>query len=189
MTVPQLAVLLAAGACFASYGWGLARFFRILGRDRRGHLLIAWATLGAVAAHSVAILFFYRHGTARFAIAMALYVISLGLFWWCVQVNRARPLSLAFSSDLPDHLVQDGPYAVMRHPFYASYLVCWIAGVLATGQWVLLATVVLMGWIYHRAALREEAKFAASPLAGAYARYAASTGRYMPRLAVWRARR
>jgi protein-S-isoprenylcysteine O-methyltransferase Ste14 len=82
-----------------------------------------------------------------------------------------------------------GPHAVIRHPFYLSYLLCWIAGVLATGQWLLLATVALMAWIYHRAALKEEAKFAASPMAEAYARYAATTGRYLPRPASRRGRR
>jgi protein-S-isoprenylcysteine O-methyltransferase Ste14 len=39
-----------------------------------------------------------------------------------------------------------------------------------------------MGWIYRRAAVAEEAKFAASPLAEAYQRYAAATGRFLPRL-------
>lgn len=180
MTVPQLAVLLAAGACFASYGWGLARFFRLPGGAARGHRLIAGATLASVLAHLAAILFCYRHGAVRAALALLLYASSLGLFWWCVRVNRDRPPSLAFSADLPDHLVQHGPYSLVRHPFYASYLLCWIAGVLATGQWALLATVALMGCVYHCAALKEEAKFAASPLSDSYARYAARTGRYLP---------
>lgn len=182
MTVAQLAALLAASACFASYGWGLARFFRTPSQDARGHRLITAATAASVLAHYVALAFFYRQGDARFAAAMALYAVSLLLFWWCVAVNRTRPLSLAFSTDRPHHLMAEGPYAVIRHPFYLSYMLCWIAGTLASGCWPLAATIAIMGWIYRRAAVAEEAKFAASPLAEAYRRYAAATGRFLPRL-------
>jgi protein-S-isoprenylcysteine O-methyltransferase Ste14 len=189
MTVPQLAVLLAACACFASYAWGLARFFRRAAADSSNYRLITWATAASVIAQASTILLFYRHGSLRFAGAMALYAVALGMFWWCIRVNRARPLSLAFSTDAPDHLVVAGPYAAVRHPFYVSYLLCWVAGVVATRCLPLLATVALMAWVYHRAALQEEAKFAASPLAEAYARYAATTGRYLPRIAPRRGRR
>ncbi len=181
MTVPQLAALLAASACFASYGWGLLRFFAEPGRAP-GTALVKWTTAVSVAANIAALVFFYRHDDARFGIAVALYGLSLWLFWWAVAVNRARPLSLAYSSDTPEHLVSEGPYAYIRHPLYVSYMLCWIAGVLATGRPALLATVLGMGWIYHRAALVEEAKFAASPLAGEYAGYMRRTGRYFPRM-------
>jgi protein-S-isoprenylcysteine O-methyltransferase Ste14 len=179
MTVPQFAVLAAATTCFASYLWGLARFFRQPGGNRDVALIKA-ATALSVLAQYAAILFFYRHGAWRFALGLAFYALSLALFWWCVAVNRAQPLSLAFSPDPPRHLVVAGPYAYVRHPFYASYLLCWIAGTLAAGEPLLIATVLGTGWLYHRAALAEEAKFAASPLAGEYARYARRTRRYVP---------
>ena len=182
MTMPQLAVLLAASACFASYAWGLARFFRDPGGSSREIALIKAATSLAVVAHIGTMAFAYDHAAWRFVPALALYAASLALFWWAIAVNLARPLSIAFSQDRPEHLVTAGPYAVMRNPLYVSYALCWIAGVLATGQWMLGLSVVVMGWIYHRAALAEEAKFAASPLAAPYAAYAARTGRYLPRL-------
>ena len=175
-------MLLAATACFASYFWGLLRFFRQPGGRERDIRLIQFGTVLSVALHIAAILFFYRYAAWRFAAALVLYVLSLILFWWCVGVNRARPLSLAFSADRPEHLIATGPYARIRHPFYTSYLLCWIAGALAAGQPILIATILGMGWLYHRAALAEEAKFAASPLAADYARYAARAGRYLPRL-------
>lgn len=181
MTVPQLAVLSAAAACFASYGWGLARFFADPGGGP-GTGTVKWATAAAVAAHIAAILFFYDHGALRFAAALAIYALSLSLFWWAIAANRARPLTLAFSPDAPLHLVTAGPYAFIRHPLYVSYALCWIAGTAATGQVLLVPTVLVMGWLYHRAAVKEEGKFAASPLAGEYALYARRTGRYMPRV-------
>lgn len=181
MTVPQLGVLLAATACFLSYGWGLARFFADPGGGP-GTGAVKWATTAAVAAHLSAILLFYNHGWFRFAAALALYCLSLGLFWWAVAATRARPLSLAFSPDRPLHLVTQGPYAFVRHPLYLSYMLCWAAGTLASGWAPLALSVLGMGWLYHRAALKEEEKFAASPLAADYARYARRAGRYLPRL-------
>ena len=181
MTVPQLAALLAAWACFASHAWGLVRFFWIpdgpQGRDSR---IIERATAACILVHSIALVWFFDVAPWRYVLALLLYAVSLAMFWWCVRINRAQPLSLAFSNDRPGHIVTRGPYAWVRHPFYLSYLLCWIAGVLATGQWVLVATVAFMGWIYWRAAVKEEAKFAASPLGEEYRRYAARAGRFVP---------
>jgi len=183
MTVPQLVALTAALACFASYAWGLARFFWVPreagGRDTRA---IELATAAAMLAHGVALVWFFRYGALRFAAGLALYAAALAIFWWCVRINSDRPLSLAYSKDRPAHLVTRGPYAVVRHPFYVSYILCWLAGTLASGRAALLVTVAAMAWIYHRAALLEEAKFAASPLAESYRAYARRTGRYLPRL-------
>lgn len=181
MTVPQLIVLLAATACFLSYGWGLARFFADPGGGK-GTGTVKWATTVSVVLHVTAIAFFYDHEDYSFAAALFLYALSLGLFWWSIAVNRPRPLTIAFSPDAPRHLVTAGPYAYIRHPLYLSYMLCWIAGTLATGQMLLIPTVVAMGWLYHRAALAEERKFAASPLGMDYAHYAERTGRYFPRL-------
>lgn len=180
MTVPQLAVLSAATACFLSYGWGLARFFADPGGGK-GTSTVKWATTVSVVLHIAAIVFLYDHEDYSFAIALFLYALSLGLFWWAVAVNRARPLTIAFSPDAPSHLVTAGPYAYVRHPLYLSYMLCWIAGALATGQALLIPTAVGMGWIYHRAAVKEEKKFAASPLAEEYLHYTDRTGRFFPR--------
>lgn len=183
MTVPQLVALLAACACFASHAWGLARFFWIpAGPGGRGSRIIERATALTMLVHVAALVWSFDYAAWRFGAAMALYALSLAIFWWCVRVNRAQPLSLAFSTDRPGHIVTAGPYARVRHPFYLSYILCWLAGALATGQWWLGLTVLGMAWIYQRAATAEEAKFAASALAEDYRRYAGRAGRFLPRL-------
>ena len=47
----------------------------------------------------------------------------------------------------------------------------WLAGVAATGEWWLLATLAIMAGIYVRAAVAEGRKFPNNPLAGAYDAY------------------
>jgi protein-S-isoprenylcysteine O-methyltransferase Ste14 len=118
--------------------------------------------------------------TVQAVVAMALYLGALGLFWWALSANRAKPLSAVFSPDLPIHLTQAGPYRFIRHPFYASYLLTWVAGVIASGYPWLLLTVVVMGIIYLRAAQTEERKFSASPLARQYEFYRSRTGLFTP---------
>jgi protein-S-isoprenylcysteine O-methyltransferase Ste14 len=180
MTVPQLAVLSAATACFVSYGWGLLRFFADPGGGR-GTGTVKGATAASVAAHVAAILFFYEQEAYSLAVSLLLYALSLAMFWWAIAANHSRPLTIAFSPDAPLHLVTAGPYAYIRHPLYVSYMLCWIAGALATGQALLVFTVLLMGALYHRAAAEEERKFAQSALHAEYALYAQRTGRYFPK--------
>jgi protein-S-isoprenylcysteine O-methyltransferase Ste14 len=113
-------------------------------------------------------------------LAAALYLASLGLFWWAIHTNRAKPLSAVFSPDPPLHLVKRGPYRWIRHPFYTSYLLTWSAGVVATGRVWLICSLVIMTIIYWRAARQEEAKFLRSALASVYAAYRSRTGLFAP---------
>jgi protein-S-isoprenylcysteine O-methyltransferase Ste14 len=73
-----------------------------------------------------------------------------------------------------------GPYGLVRHPFYCSYLLAWVAGVFASRQWWLAITPAIMLAIYWRAARWEENKFSNTPLAGQYAAYRAAVGMLMP---------
>jgi protein-S-isoprenylcysteine O-methyltransferase Ste14 len=116
----------------------------------------------------------------RGLVGVLLYSWSLGLFWWAIRANSTARLSAAFSPDVPVHLVEDGPYRFIRHPFYCSYVLTWLAGTIATGRWWLLPTVVVMVLIYWRAATVEEEKFSRSSLAGEYQRYRARTALLVP---------
>nr|AEQ20614.1 putative protein-S-isoprenylcysteine methyltransferase [uncultured bacterium CSLF43] len=108
------------------------------------------------------------------------YLSSLGLFWWAVATNRWSPLSAAFSDDAPRWLVRDGPYRLIRHPFYCSYLLAWASGAVATLEWWVIATVIVMLAIYLYAARSEERKFQSSELAETYRSYRESTGLFAP---------
>jgi protein-S-isoprenylcysteine O-methyltransferase Ste14 len=120
-------------------------------------------------------------------VGVLLYWSSFLLFWSCIRTNRERPLSLAFCADEPKHLVTDGPYRYVRHPFYLSYLLAWSAGPVVSKRWWLGIGPIIMGIIYHRAARFEEAKFLHGALAQPYESYGRTTGMFLPR--VWAIRR
>jgi protein-S-isoprenylcysteine O-methyltransferase Ste14 len=125
---------------------------------------------------------------ARMLAAGAVFLVALGLFGWAARVNRERPLLLAFAAPSPDYLQTRGPYALVRHPFYASYILGFAGGLLAAGTPWLLPAVAVGIANYWRAAAREERDFQASPLAGAHRVYAERVGMFVPRLASLRVR-
>ncbi|HJV95159.1 MAG TPA: methyltransferase [Albitalea sp.] len=110
-------------------------------------------------------------GTGELVFALAFYATALGLFAWACAVNSRRPLTVAFSSDIPEHVVTSGPYRFMRHPFYAAYCLTWVAGAVASWSWNAALAAAVMVVQYVQAARLEEAKFAASPLAHGYREY------------------
>lgn len=115
-------------------------------------------------------------------VAICFFILSYSLFWSAYVVNKRRPLTLAFSNDLPVHLVQRGPYKFIRHPFYCSYLISYLACVIATGNALYLVIFLVMLGVYIAAAKREEAKFETSLLASEYLKYKNRTGFFVPRL-------
>lgn len=178
----QIANLIAFACCFASFVWAMKYHFRTVERFPIGARAIQLAGGLFILAHLVALL---QPGSSRGAaavIALLLYGASFVLFWVCVRINRGQPLSVAFSNDKPRHLMTRGPYRYVRHPFYASYSLAWIAGIVASAQPWLLLSLLVMGAIYYRAAIQEEQKFASGELAAAYEDYRRRTGMFIPRI-------
>jgi protein-S-isoprenylcysteine O-methyltransferase Ste14 len=169
-------------SCFGSFTWGVRKFFvkpEKLGFGVR--LTLAAGTLFSIA-HLAVILLTSQFHPAAVAAAVVLYGLSLVMFWWAIQANRVKPLAACFAKSESLHLVQHGPYRLVRHPFYCSYLLAWIAGPVGTWNIWLAFTAAIMFVLYLTAAVNEENKFAASSLAEDYASYRATTGRFFPKL-------
>jgi protein-S-isoprenylcysteine O-methyltransferase Ste14 len=180
------AVLLLA--LLASFGWAMRSFFSKPAGDNASMRVVRICGSAFAILHLFAILI--TPVAAPQALAGAcFYFGAFGLFWWAIRTNLRQPLSAVFSPDSPNHLVQDGPYRWIRHPFYCSYMLTWLAGVVATGRLWLLPTVAVMLVLYLKAARIEEDKFGSSPLALAYERYRARTGLFFPNPAKWAAGR
>ena len=177
-------VLAAALAALFSFAWGLQRHFRNEGRMPPGMRALSAASSLAALVFGVQVL---RHGPggdlglAGTLASLLLSLAALALFWWAVRTTRARPPAVAHLGDSPEMVFEDGPYAHVRHPFYLAYCLFWVGTAAAAGgvQWLLAA--LLVGW-YYRVARAEEAGFARSGVAAAYARYKARTGMILPRL-------
>jgi protein-S-isoprenylcysteine O-methyltransferase Ste14 len=170
-----LAALAAVAAAFLA-GVRVA-FVRPAGRHRyaasrvSGAVLLAEAI--AIAAAPVP--------PGRAAGAVAVLAAALALFLWAAWTNRARKLGLAFAGQVSARLQTAGPYRLVRHPFYTSYLLAFAGGALAAWTPWVLPALAAGAVTYARAARAEEAGFLASPLADAYRDYARRVGRFVPR--------
>ena len=120
--------------------------------------------------------------TAVAAVAAPLYIGSAGLFIWAAATNRDQRLALALTREAPTHLVTVGPYRYLRHPFYTSYLLTWLAGALAIQHPAMAIPLIAMGTIYRIAANDEEQRFLDDPrFAADYRRFMTSIGRFLPK--------
>jgi protein-S-isoprenylcysteine O-methyltransferase Ste14 len=158
----------------------MQRFFARPAGSTRGMKIISGFGAAFAAMQLAAIIWIPVTSTAQAIAATALYCCALGLFWWSIKVNSPKPLSAAFSPDSPEHLVKQGPYRLIRHPFYCSYLLMWTAGIVATASLWLVPTVAVMLVVYARAARLEEEKFTRSGLASSYEQYRSQTGLFLP---------
>jgi protein-S-isoprenylcysteine O-methyltransferase Ste14 len=174
----RVVALAAVAATAALFLIGVRRVFR---RAPAGHGYSASLSSGAVLVTEAVAIAVRPVPASRAAAAVAALAGAAALFRWAARANRARPLGLAFAASVPEHVQTRGPYAFVRHPFYASYLLAFAGGWVASASpWVAPAFALGL-WTYWRAARREERAFLASPVADAYRTYALCTGMFLPR--------
>lgn len=158
-------------ACFGSFGWATRYHFQNRGRYTRG---MKWTLgLGTVFALLQAVAIGVRPFSSPAAV---LYSLSFGLFWWTIRTTRHRGLGACYESIVPGAIVTDGPYRWVRHPFYVSYLLAWMAG--ATVYTPLAVSLPVMGGLYWAAAADEERRMLRGPSGEKYAVYRRCTGRF-----------
>jgi protein-S-isoprenylcysteine O-methyltransferase Ste14 len=175
LRVAALAALVATALAFLA---GVRLAFR---RPPGGHRYRASRVSGAIFAIELVAVAATPVPPARGFAAVAMLAGAAALFLWASWTNRARKLALAFAGVTSEHVQTAGPYALVRHPCYAAYLLAFVAGAVAAGTPWLAPAVVAGAVTYRRAAAEEEEGFARSPLADAYRAYAARTGRFLPR--------
>lgn len=174
--------VVCAALCIGSFVWAAQKFFRRSGGDNAGQRTALAIVGGVSAAQLLTLIVANADSIIGTGVSIALYAASGALFWWTVRTIGAGGLGLFFDPAGPDRLVISGPYRIVRHPFYASYLLCWIGGTIATQAWWLALTAILAGTVYWRAARVEEATFLASTHGAAYREYQQRTGMLLPGL-------
>ena len=117
-------------------------------------------------------------------LGIGIQMSSASLFAWAIKTTYRRRLSIAYNPDIPQFLLQSGPFRLVRHPFYTSYLLFWLSLVVMQPSIVSASVAFALFGFYLNAAKFEEAKFARSALASAYNGYAAQTGMFVPRMSL-----
>jgi protein-S-isoprenylcysteine O-methyltransferase Ste14 len=90
--------------------------------------------------------------------------------------------SVLYEAQRRGELATTGPYARMRHPQYLGFILIMFGFLLQWPTLLTLAMFPILVWMYVRLA-RQEERAALSAFGEAYARYAARTPAWFPRLA------
>jgi protein-S-isoprenylcysteine O-methyltransferase Ste14 len=109
---------------------------------------------------------------------------ALSLFLIALTVGGHRvPLALWHQdNDDPVQIVTWGAYARIRHPFYTSFLLAFLAGALTIPHPVTIACLLYGAVLLTLTAKREEERLATSEFGEAYTAYLQQAGRFFPRL-------
>ncbi len=126
-----------------------------------------------------------RTRTARLPRAVAPFglgvqVLGLGLRWWSMR-TLGRSYTRTLRTEDAQHVVDTGPYAVVRHPGYAGSLLIWTGFALTSRSVPVVATVAaLLATAYQRRIAAEEVLLRRE--LPAYASYSERTKKLIPLL-------
>ncbi len=114
---------------------------------------------------------------------IAMYVAATLLFLSALEAARRVPMPRTFVDDpLPKALVTNGPFALIRHPFYLAYSLAWLAAPVATHR-PLVTVFALMAIGSYLVAARREERQLEDRFGEAYRTYKLGTGMLLPSLA------
>ncbi len=181
----KVVLLSALAVSLAVYAWAIRRVFAQTAQIALG--MRALQLLGAVFGVATMIVFVAIDSVSMMqgSVALAVYALALWIFSAARHAIAEHRLTLAFSDDVPQQLVQHGIYRLVRHPFYLAYSLTWIAGVVAVPHPITASACLVMLPIYWTAARFEEQKFLRSDLAAHYSDYARRTGMLWPAVTLW----
>ena len=167
---------------FLLYGYAIQRIFlRSYGMSIRMRFIQVGGMVFALI-HVWALSNTARRLSIAALIAVAFYLGGIGVFLAAKRALQGFRLTLAFSPDVPQHLIQAGIYSRVRHPFYMAYSLTWIGGVVATTSILTASTACLMIASYLWAARYEERKFRLTTLGPAYDAYRSRAGMIWPKI-------
>lgn len=180
MNLYQLLIAISYTAIVASLIWARFRFFKITSNKSK---LVSYFNDPAVLIQIV-----FTYGLLLSApspsfeatiSAFFCYCAALILFWWAIRTAGALDFA---SSEGSGAVITSGAFALVRHPFYLSYIIVWLTNaVLFNSLYLWISCVVLIG-VYIYSALEEEKGFAASAYSAEYLEYMDRVGMLVPRL-------
>jgi len=116
-------------------------------------------------------------------LGILLYFFGLLLFFW--SIKTAKKLNFAFGENL-GKIVTSGPFSVIRHPFYMSYMFFWLSYALIFDSIVLWITLIYLVAFYISSAMSEEKAILRSTHSTEYQNYCRDVGMFLPRIKLWK---
>ena len=93
----------------------------------------------------------------------------------------AKTLDFAFSNEVGS-IVTTGPFKIVRHPFYTSYMLAWFASSFLFNSLLLWITLLYLVAFYYLSAKKEEGVILKSVYSKEYENYVRNVGMFLPRI-------
>ena len=116
---------------------------------------------------------------------LSIFILLLGGALFVHSARTAKKLDFAFS-DQVSTLIIKGPFAIVRHPFYISYMLIWLSSSLLFNSTLLWITLFLLIAFYIFSAKREEEVILKSSYSREYRIYRNRVGMFLPRILQWK---
>lgn len=107
--------------------------------------------------------------------------ITLALLCYTMGVLGKAPRWFHQGENAPDKLVDYGPYARIRHPFYCAYLFLFVGAFFCAPQTITMLCLIYAYLVFNWTASQEEKLYLRSEFAEQYRQYMDRTGRFLPR--------
>jgi protein-S-isoprenylcysteine O-methyltransferase Ste14 len=104
------------------------------------------------------------------------------LYEWTRRTVVDRNFYVGLAGEVPPALCDAGPYRYVRHPFYLSYMVAFVAVAVAFPSLVVSGVCLLNMGLFVYMAFDDERVLLASPLGTAYRQYKVRVGMFLPGL-------
>ncbi|MCZ4119623.1 methyltransferase family protein [Streptomyces sp. H39-S7] len=114
-------------------------------------------------------------------VAVALNAVSIALIFLTLGTHRIPVALWHQENDDPRHIVTHGAYGLIRHPFYAAFLLAFLSGAALFPHPVTLALVCYGFAALNTTAAQEERRLSGSEFGAEYRAYVDRTGRFVPR--------
>lgn len=120
-------------------------------------------------------------GSVSDIVPVLLSAASISLISYTLGTHKI-PIALWHQeNDAPQSIVTYGAYKWVRHPFYASFILCFVSAFIYAPQLVTIACLIYGLISLNLTADREEKRLCKSDFGKEYEDYMARTGRFLPK--------
>jgi protein-S-isoprenylcysteine O-methyltransferase Ste14 len=117
------------------------------------------------------------------ALCGAILALGAVMFYeWSRRTVVDRNFFVALADEVPPAVCDSGPYRYVRHPFYLSYMLAFVAVAVAFPSLIVSGVCVLNIGLFVYMAFDDERVLLQSPLALAYKDYQMRAGMFVPKL-------
>lgn len=106
-------------------------------------------------------------------------------FLFILLTKYIGPLDFAFSNKV-GNIITNGPFQIVRHPFYTTYIVFWATSTIFLNSVILWISFFALLSFYFKSAKNEEHLILSSSYAQQYESMMQNVGMFFPRAKQWR---